>query len=209
MVSSEERIERARHISWIFTGIAYFFLAINFLFILTMLQMGHRLTVLVQLFTFSQTSKNLVISDALDQDVASLDLLNEAMIRLYVINRHATLPDYTEMQRRFLYGGPIQLLSSPYVYYQLSKDGNLETYLSSAAQSAPRDVVINKVNKIGNNWQVEFDVVANVPGNTQRRTYIASMRVENYPSRAVWLPWFNNPVGTTIVEYNFYPKENS
>lgn len=198
-VSSEERVARARLISWIFTGIATFFLIVNFFFILTLLQMAGRLQVLVQLFMFTQSSKELVIPDALNEDVAAIDLLNEAMVRQYVTYRHMLIPDPQEMMRRWGIGGELYFLSSWPLYIQFVP--NLEEKVGSVSGAV--DVDITKVSRIGRNWQVEFDMVT----GGRRLPYIASLRLENYPERAVYTYGFNNPLGATVVEYSFYPRE--
>ncbi len=198
-VSSEERIARARFISWIFTGIASFFLTVNFFFILTLLQMAGRLQVLVQLFMFTQSSEELVIPDVLNQNVAAVDLLNEAMVRLYVTNRHMLIPDPQEMTRRWGVGGELYFLSSWPLYIQFVPDLKEKV----ATVTAAVDVDIHRVSRIGPNWQVEFDMIA----GGRRIPYIATLRLENYPERAVYSYGFNNPLGATIVDYSFYPVE--
>ena len=70
---AEEQVKVARTTSRFFTGLACVFLVFNFLFILTLYQMGNRLQVLAQLFVFLQSSQNLVLPEALNGKVSMLD----------------------------------------------------------------------------------------------------------------------------------------
>ena len=103
------------------------------------------------------------------------------------------------MTRRWGIGGELYFLSSWPLYIQFVP--NLEEKVGSVSGAV--DVDITKVSRIGRNWQVEFDMVT----GGRRLPYIASLRLENYPERAVYTYGFNNPLGATVVEYSFYPRE--
>lgn len=205
-MSIEERIHLARFSSWVFTGIGSFFLILNFFFILTLYQMGARLTVLVQLITFARDSDTLVIPDDLNEKIASLDLVNEALVRAYITKRYEVLPDKLEMMRRWGGFGEVYYLSAPAVFRQFLGKRKLEDKVNAAVPNGPMAVDIKKVSRAGSqNWVVEFDLIKKT-GEVE--TYIASLRLVNYPQRIVYRSWFNNPVGATVVEYRAYPKKN-
>ncbi len=205
-LSIEERISLARLSSWIFTGIASFFLVLNFFFILTLFQMGNRLTVLVQLITFARDSDTLVIPDDLNEHIASLDLVNEAFVRTYIKKRHEVIPDKMELARRWGRQGEVYFLSSPSVYVQFMNRKSLEDKVNAAAPDGPVAVDIKKVTRAGSqNWVVEFDLIKKTG---EINTIIASLKLVNNPQRIVYRSWFNNPVGATIIEYKAYPKKN-
>ena len=205
-MSIEERIHLARFSSWVFTGIGSFFLILNFFFILTLYQMGARLTVLVQLITFARDSDTLVIPDDLNEKIASLDLVNEALVRAYITKRYEVLPDKLEMLRRWAGFGEVYYLSAPTVFRQFLGKRKLEDKVNAAVPNGPIAVDIKKVSRAGSqNWVVEFDLIKKT-GEVE--TYIASLRLVNYPQRIVYRSWFNNPVGATVVEYRAYPKKN-
>lgn len=205
-MSIEERIHLARFSSWVFTGIGVFFLILNFFFILTLYQMGSRLTVLSQLITFTQDSNKLIISDDLNEKIASLDLVNEALVRAYITKRYEVLPDKLEMMRRWGGFGEVYYLSAPAVFRRFLGKKDLEDKVTKAVPSGPRAVDIKEITRAGSqNWVVEFDLINNM-GETE--TFIASLRLVNDPRRIVYRSWFNNPVGATVVEYKAYPKKN-
>ena len=205
-MSIEERIRLAQFSSWVFTGIGSFFLVLNFFFILTLYQMGNRLTVLVQLITFARDSETLVIPDDLNERIASLDLVNEAIVRAYITKRYEVVPDKLEMMRRWSGRGEIYYLSSRPVYQQFLNRKKLDDKVNTAVSGGPVAVDIKKVSRAGSqNWIVEFDMMKS---SGEIETIIASLRLVNNPGRIVYRPWFNNPVGATVVEYKAYPKKN-
>ncbi len=206
LASVEERVQLARFSSWVFTGIGAFLLAVNFLFILTLYQMGSRLSVLVQLITFTRNSDTLVIPDDLNEKIASLDLVNEALVRAYIKKRYEIVPDKLEMMRRWGGRGEVYYLSAPNIYRQFMGKSGLEDKVNLAAPNGPVAVDIKKITRAGSyNWVVEFDIFRNT-GETE--TMIASLKLVNNPRRIVYRQWFNNPVGATVTEYKAYPKKN-
>ena len=202
---AEEQVKVARTTSRFFTGLACVFLVFNFLFILTLYQMGNRLQVLAQLFVFLQSSQNLVLPEALNGKVSMRDFLNEVLIRDFITNRHAFVKDEAEMRRRWGGRGPLALMWAPALYRQfIGKDFNEK--ISNSVQSLPNaEVDIRKVSqtKDGLNWTVEFDILT----QEKTETYIASLRIGNYPVLVYYSPSFNNPLGMGISEYSFFPKK--
>ncbi len=202
----KERIRLARYASWIFTGVASFFLVLNFFFILTLYQMGSRLTVLVQLVTFPSHSNNVVFSEDLNENITSLNLINEALVRSYITKRYEIIADQVEMLWRWSPYGEVFLLSVPNIYFQFIGNRKLKEKVDMALSYAPVSVDIEKVSRSGaQNWIVEFNLIQK---SGAVESLVASLRLVNDPSRIVYLPWFNNPVGATIIEYKSYPKKN-
>lgn len=200
--TQEDRLSLARFSAFVFTGIASVLLFFNFLFILTLYQMGERLSVLVQPLTFTRDSDSVVIADDLNKNVASLDLINEAMVRHYIETRYTTIPDYRAMVYRW--GGEMALMSSDSVYRNfLGRDA--EQKIEQAAKSSPTVVHIKDVQKAGANWAVEFDLLSD---NGQVGTYVASLKTQNNMSRCFFGDGFINPIGTVVVEYKAFPKKN-
>ena len=110
------------------------------------------------------------------------------------------------MMRRWGGFGEVYYLSAPAVFRQFLGKRNVEDKVNAAVPNGPMAVDIKKITRAGSqNWVVEFDLIKNT-GEVE--TYIASLRLVNYPQRIVYRSWFNNPVGATIVEYRAYPKKN-
>ena len=207
---AEDRVHIARATSRFFTGLACAFLALNFLFILTLYQMGNRLQILAQLFVFLQSSKNLVLPEALKGTVSMRDFLNEVIIRDFIMNRHSFVRDEEEMMRRWGPGGPVSRVLAPKLYRDfVGPQKQLKTSIKKDTQSLPNvGVDIRKVThtKDGFNWTVEFDIITE-ENETKTETYIASLRVGNYPVLVYYSPTFNNPIGLGVSEYSFFPKK--
>lgn len=206
---AEQKVKEARFTSWFFTGLACVFLLINFLFILTLYQMGSRLKILSQLFVFLSGSPNLVLPEAINGDISRIDFLNEVLIRDFVSMRHGFVKDEPEMRRRWMGNTTLRRLWNPSQYAKfLGKDPYDK--IAGAVQSYSNvEVDIRKVTrttKDGNNWQVEFDMIY-ADGTGKVETYIATLRTGNYPSQVYYGPRFNNPLGLGIIDYVFTPKE--
>ena len=206
---AEQKVKEARFTSWFFTGLACFFLVVNFLFILTLYQMAGRLKILSQLFVFLSGSPNLVLPEAINGDISRIDFLNEVLIRDFVSMRHGFVKDVAEMRRRWMGNTTLRRLWNPGQYAKfLGEDPDNE--INQAVQKKPNvEVDIRKVTRMtkdGNNWQVEFDMIY-ADGTGKLETYIATLRTGNYPSQVYYGPRFNNPLGLGIIDYVFTPKE--
>ena len=168
--------------------------------------MGSRLTVLVQLVTFPSHSNNVVFSEDLNENITSLNLINEALVRSYITKRYEIIADQVEMLWRWSPYGEVFLLSVPNIYFQFIGNRKLKEKVDMALSYAPVSVDIEKVSRSGaRNWIVEFNLIQK---SGAVESLVASLRLVNDPSRIVYLPWFNNPVGATIIEYKSYPKKN-
>lgn len=206
---AEQRVKEARLTSWIFTGVAGFFLIVNFLFILTLYQMGNRLKILSQLFVFLSGSPNLVLPEAINKDISRRDFLNEVLIRDFITMRHSFIKDETEMKRRWLGNTTLKLLWNPVQYRRFVGKDPQEKVSAEMGRQVNAEVDIRKVTRTtrdGNNWQVEFDIIY-ADGSGRVETFIATLRTGNYPSQVYYSPRFNNPLGLGIVDYVFTPKK--
>ena len=210
LISSEDRIRRAKYFSWFCAAVAILLLSLTFLIVLTLAQMGIRLRVLSHLSLMPMDSENFVSTDPLNKDVADADLITEAFIREFVINRYSVIPDVKEMTRRFSYGGPIHRFLSTKMYAPYAKQKEVRKHMKDTMEGAtPVDIEIRNVSHIGNDWRVEFDERTVLSTDKVAvNSYIATLRVENYPSRVSFAPDAINPLGTTIVRYSRHPREN-
>lgn len=208
--SIESRVSMGRISSLFFTGLGFLLVSITFFLVLTLFQVGQRLTVLVQpLQKVLQSSQSLVVNEDFNKNLSSLKLVHETLVRNYVIKRNMVIPDKIEMMKRWGGFGDIFLMSSPSVFYTfVGKD--LKGKVSRALNNGSVFVDIQKVEQIiprtlsgVENWSVVFNLIyAN--GFVARHT--ASLVLVNMPSRVLFRPHFNNPVGALVIKYEDYPS---
>ena len=208
--TSFDRIKRAKVISWICTGLACLSLALSFLLILTLAQVGTRYRVLVQAVPYvPRYSDSFVSVEALNSNVSDVDLITEALIRDFIVNRYSIIPDVDEMVRRFSFGGPIHRYLSPEMYKPYAKQKEVKKYMRDTMEGAtPVDVEIRKVSRIGKDWKVEFDTrFSRGRGTVEIKSFVASLTVVFAPSRVSFNPKALNPLGIMITRYETYPVE--
>ena len=210
LMSSSDRIQRAKYFSWFCGALTVLMLSLTFLHVLTLAQMGARFRVLAQpVLYLPMKSTEFVTIDPLNMKVADADQITEAFIREFVINRYSVLPDGNEMTRRFSFGGPIHRFLSDKMYAPYANQRKTKNMKKEEAEGAtPVDVEIRKVSRIGRNWQVEYDTRTVLgPDKVSVKSFVVSLEVKYLPSRVSFDPNALNPLGMTIVRYDAYPVE--
>lgn len=210
LMSSSDRVRRAKYFSWACGALTVLMLALTFLIVLTLAQMGARLRVIAHPIPYlPMKSTEFVTIDPLNVNFPDADLITEAFIREFVINRYSVIPDGSEMTRRFSFGGPIHRFLSPKMYAPYANQKETKKKKKEEAEGAtPVDVEIRRVSRIGRNWQVEFDKRSALGGNkVSIDPFVVTLEVKYLPSRVSFDPAALNPIGMTIVRYNDYPME--
>ena len=203
----EERINRARTISWICEAFAVVFVIFGFICTVTLMQMSGEIHVLTQLIPKDiQTSDDFVYSDAVNMSMLAKDAVDELYVRRYIMLRHENLQDEKVAALRF---AEIYSLSFPKVaenfIFQYDRGGNKADALHTFVSAHPSTVEFKKV-YIGPNkeWQVEFDkVFVNSDGQERERShYWAALSINHLGSRQRFSPELANPLGFIVQTYS-------
>lgn len=138
-------------------------------------------------------------------NLASHKSITEAFVRNYVLQRSTIVNDETEMEIRWLPGGPLQEMSSSAVYEEfISKTANraLELVREKGLQ---RSINILTANELGQGlWQVEYESRDMYPSSVtpELNYWTASLRVMYRKKSVKFNDRLNNPVGFTVVRYS-------
>lgn len=131
--------------------------------------------------------------------------ISEAFVRNYVLQRSTIVNDETEMEIRWLPGGPIQEMSSNAVYEEfVSKTANRALELVKQ-RGLRRAVNILTVNELGQGlWQVEYETRDMYPTSTapELNYWTASLRIVYRKKSVKFNDRLNNPVGFTVTRYS-------
>lgn len=202
-MTSSDRIRRAKYISWFCTGLASLSLALTFLLVLTLAQVGMRYRVLASAIPkLPMATESFASIEPLNKRVSDIDLITEAFIREFIINRYSVIPDVKEMTRRFSHGGPIHRFSSPAMYAPFAKQKEVKKRMKDLEGATPVDVEIREVSHIGRVWTVEFDKRTVLPnGKVSIASFVTSVEVDYWPSRVSFDPNALNPIGMVIIKY--------
>ena len=131
--------------------------------------------------------------------------ITEAFVRNYVLQRSTIVNDETEMEIRWLPGGPLQEMSSSAVYDEfVNKTANraLELVREKGLQ---RSINILTANELGQGlWQVEYESRDMYPSSSapELNYWTASLRVVYRKKSVKFNDRLNNPVGFTVVRYS-------
>ena len=205
VISAEDKIKKARfwaRVLMVVTGICLFF---NLLLVLTMYQMGSRLTVMTQLVnTRNRGSETMVLSDILNRNLDNLDLLEKAFVRRFIEERNFQIPDRWEMLWRWSPNGTLALISTPNVFRPIrSKDDEkikkaLEEYPTHADNIQIRT-------RVGRSWQVSFDLWTHMPSGSVKTEKEANVVVDfspAYQQKKSTPGYYYNPLGMVVTDYN-------
>ncbi len=207
--NAEERVKKARYKSWVFMGLASISLFFNLLLVLTMWQMGSRLTVMTQLFNTTRGTDTLVLSDILNFNLGDLDVLEKAFVQRFIEERNFQLPDQAEMERRWGPFGVLANISHPDIWSPVYRydDERIKDVVEALPTHAEN---IQFISRVGRNWWVSFDLVTHYPNGITKQKRTVTLRVDYYSGRVqkVSTPGFYyNPLGMTVSEYNITNAE--
>jgi len=138
-------------------------------------------------------------------DLVTHKTITEAFVRNYVLQRSTIVNDETEMEIRWLPGGPLQEMSSSAVYDEfVNKTANraLELVREKGLQ---RSINILTANELGQGlWQVEYESRDMYPSSSapELNYWTASLRVVYRKKSVKFNDRLNNPVGFTVVRYS-------
>ena len=162
------------------------------------------------MLTFQDKTEQIVNIEPL-LDISDSDVITESLVRQYVVQRNALLPDVNEMTMRWGTEGPVRYMSSPVVYQDFVNQ--TRDALEQAQNSGfTRSVDIISVNRLSKDiWQAEIE--------TKDMSYGAAEPVVSRWNISLRIGYFlnpkvkyslrlKNPVGFTVREYSMKLSNN-
>lgn len=210
VISAEEKIKKACLISrilMVFAGISLFF---NLLLVLTMYQMGGRLTVMTQLVNMrNRGSETMVLSDIMNKNLDNLDVLEKAFVRRFIEEKNFQIPDQFEMLRRWSYGGTLSLMATPQIFMPVASknDDRIKNALEQYPTHADNIQILSRV---GRSWQVSFDLWTHMPNGSVKKEKKGNLVVDfspNYVQKVATDGYYYNPLGMVVVGYHVNDTE--
>lgn len=189
--------------------IASIFVGFNMFFVLTLMQMAPRLTVVPQVLSKEPMhSLELIQTESFDTNIADKRLIDEMMIRYYLTERYTRFADVQEMQNKWGPRGTVALLSTSRVYQEFYKSlGELPVNVQQLPFSQGIDIrMISRQNDI---WTVEFDLYKMAQGITTKETRVAVLKSAETPYRRAFRLRNTNPYGFIIIDYKDTTKKQS
>ena len=138
-------------------------------------------------------------------DLLANKSITEAFVRSYVLQRSSIVNDLSEMEIRWMPGGPIQEMSSPVVYDEFVNKTAKRAMELVRKRGLERSVNIVTVNELGQGlWQVEYETKDMYPSSSTPdiNYWTASLRVTYRQKSVKFNDRLNNPIGFTVIRYS-------
>lgn len=189
--------------------VASIFVGFNVFFVLTLMQMAPRLTVVPQVLSKEPMhSLELIQAESFDTNIADKRLIDEMMIRYYLTERYTRFADAQEMQNKWGPWGTVSLLSTPQVYQEFYQSlGEITENVQQMPYSQGID--IRTIKRTGKTWTVEFDLYKMAQGFVSKETRIAVLESAETPYRRAFRLRNTNPYGFIIINYTDAVKKQS
>lgn len=203
-IDMTDRIKVARIKSFLAMFFACISFFISLILVMTLFQMGGKVTVMSQLFSTTRGTDSMVYNDILNNNVGDRNLLEKAFVIKYIEEKNFVIPDSPEMQRRWGPLGKLSLMSHPAVFrpvyrYDDDRVKDMEDVLPQHADN------IQILSRAGNDWRVQFDLWTHTQTGSYRRRQEATLHLESYSGRRQTIAtqgYFYNPLGLTVTSYN-------
>ena len=182
---------------------------------LSLFRLAPMVTVEPFLLINQSSSDEIVLSEAIDKNMASKDKLLKMFIKQYVVLRNTIINDPIEMRSRWMGGGMLNYLSAPEVYNEFGK-ATKSLWENIFKKILVREVEIISISRQGGSrsavWKVDFKTydLYNDSGKTQGqqestlrvRYWTSSITAHFIPDRAFIVPRLINPLGFTVTRYS-------
>lgn len=196
----------AEAIAKFWMSIAAILVALNLFFVLTLMQMAPRLTIIAQVLTSPMNSNQFIQAEPFNADISDKNLIEEMMIRYYLTNRYFMVPDEEEMRNRWSGFGVVGQLSTPQVYEAFySGLGELPEKIRTLELT--QNIDIRRVERHNDTWTVEFDIYRLMGGVASKQTRVAVLESANAPHLGWYRTDFSNPYGFFIYSYTDAEKK--
>ncbi len=192
----------------------------NVILALSMMQIASSLRVDSVILTKQNSSSEMVDVEPVFDNMNNIDILNEIMVKKYILLRHNILNNAPVMKFNWDKGGLLHFLSSPSVYAEFfygSKDKDkwdkehMKRLLNdiSRGNQLPSEVEFIDINKEANNlWKVDFDTIEynDMTDKGSRKHWRAYVTITNDTSRILYAKRVVNPLGFVVIDYDLAPK---
>ncbi len=131
--------------------------------------------------------------------------ITEVFVREYVLMRSAFSNNVSEMEARWMPGGPVEEMSSSAVYQAFIEKTANKVLGTIKNKGLTRSVRIMTVNELGRGlWQVEYETRDMYPSSSAPHIeyWVASLRVGYRKKNVKYGERLNNPIGFTVVRYS-------
>ncbi len=157
------------------------------------------------LLTFQNKQEQVYSIKPVRGNIIDEKAITEVFVREYVLLRSSFDQDISEMQARWMPGGPIQEMSSSSVYQEFLDRTAYKALDIIRARSLVRNVRILTVNELGRGlWQVEYETQDMFPSSTAPEVnyWTASMRIAYQSKTVKYGERLKNPIGFTVAQYS-------
>lgn len=180
-------------------------LCCNFILILTINQIFPLYRIEPFLLTFKDKNEQVYHINTIDKALNSDKSITEALVREYVLLRSTFDTDISEMESRWLQGGPIQEMSSDGIYLDFINNTAKRAMEVIRKDSLTRDIRIITINEISDGiWQVEYEAKDMYPASykPQLSYWVASLTVKYRTKVIKYSERMKNPIGFTVESYS-------
>lgn len=179
-------------------------LCCNIILILAIFQVVPLYRVEPFLLTFQDRSEQVYNIQPVTVELRNRKAITEVFVREYVLLRSSFSSDVSEVEARWMPGGPIQEMSTNQVYQDFLDNVAKKAVSIIKNQGMTRDVKILSVNELTDGvWQVEYETKDMYPDSAEPEVgyWTASMTVGYRRKTVKHGDRLKNPVGFTVGRY--------
>ncbi len=187
-----------------FAVITAFSLCCNIVLILAIFQVVPLYRVEPFLLTFQNQSEQVYNIQPITTELRNRKAITEVFVREYVLLRSTFSSDVSEIEARWMPGGPIQEMSDNRVYQDFLDNVATKAISIIKNQGMERSVKILSVNELTDGvWQVEYETSDMFPDSSEPEIgyWTASLNVGYRRKRVRYGDRLKNPVGFTVLRY--------
>ena len=156
------------------------------------------------LLTFQDRSEQVYNIQPITTELRNRKAITEVFVREYVLLRSTFMSDVSEVEARWMPGGPIQEMSTNTVYQEFLDNVAKKAISIIKNQGMTRDVKILSVNELADDvWQVEYETKDMYPDSAEPELgyWTASLNVGYRRKSVKHGDRLKNPVGFTVGGY--------
>lgn len=187
-----------------FAVITAFSLCCNIVLILAIFQVIPLYRVEPFLLTFQNRSEQVYNIQPVTTELRNRKAITEVFVREYVLLRSAFSNDVSEVEARWMPGGPIQEMSDNRVYQDFLDNVANRAIDIIKNQGMERKVKILSVNELADGvWQVEYETQDMYSDSAQPEVgyWTASLNIGYRRKSVKYGERLKNPVGFTVLKY--------
>ena len=156
------------------------------------------------LLSFQDKSEQVYNIQPITNELRNRKAITEVFVREYVLLRSSFSQELSEMQARWMPGGPIQEMSTNKVYHDFLDKVAKKAMDVIKTKGIQRDIKILSVNEVVEGvWQVEYEAQDMYPDSAKPEIsyWTASLNVRYQRKSVKYGDRLKNPVGFTVFKY--------